>query len=478
MAAGCVHPPQYDLPKLPVPAAYKEAGADMLQPAQPADHAPRAAWWEVFSDPQLNELEAKLMAGNPTLAQAFARYAQARAVIRQNRAQYYPQIGVSGAIEVGRPSTRQGGTTDVPNVATDYTLAGNASWEIDFWGRIRQTVSVATANAQAAAGDREAIRLSLAAELATAYFQLRVLDAEIVLLNETTEAYEKSFQLTQNQYSAGLVAHADVAQAQTLLESARAQTIDVRLERAQTEHAIATLMGEMPAAVTIAPLPVTGEPPKVPAELTTRLLERRPDIAAAERRVAAANAQIGVATAAFFPTLGIAASGGFQTTSLQKLLSWPSGFWSVGPALAYTLFDGGTRRAVKAQAQAAYDVTVGSYRETVLAAFQDVEDNLAAQRLLADEFDHQQLAVVAAQQALTISLNQYKAGLISYLQVAVEQAQLLNNQRSALSITGRRFGAAVGLVRALGGGWDGKLGDVPPQGTSATPGAPAPVAAP
>ncbi len=237
-------------------------------------------------------------------------------------------------------------------------------------------------------------------------------------------------------------------------------------------------MGEMPAAVTIAPLPVAGEPPKVPAELTTRLLERRPDIAAAERRVAAANAQIGVATAAFFPTLGIAASGGFQTTSLQKLLSWPSGFWSVGPALAYTIFDGGARRAVKAQAQAAYDVTVGSYRETVLAAFQDVEDNLAAQRLLADEFDHQQLAVAAAQQALTISLNQYKAGLISYLQVAVEQAQLLNNQRTALSITGRRFGAAVGLVRALGGGWDGQLGDVPPQGTSATPGAPAPVAAP
>ncbi len=203
LAAGCVHPPQYDLPKLPVPAAYKEAGADMLQPAQPADHTPRAAWWEVFNDPQLNELEAKLMAGNPTLAQAFARYAQARAVIRQNRAQSYPQIGASGAIEVGRPSTRQGGTTNLPSVATDYTLTGNASWEIDFWGRIRQTVSVATANAQAAAGDREAIRLSLAAELATAYFQLRVLDTEIVLLNETTEAYEKSFQLTQNQYLRG-----------------------------------------------------------------------------------------------------------------------------------------------------------------------------------------------------------------------------------------------------------------------------------
>jgi NodT family efflux transporter outer membrane factor (OMF) lipoprotein len=461
-AAGCAHPPKYEPPKTVTPPAYKEQDAGLLQPAQPSDHAPRAAWWEVFNDPKLNELETQLSAGNPTLAQAIARYVQARALVRQNRAQFYPQVNVSAGVQAGRPSSRQGGTTNLPNVATDYTLSADASWEADLWGRIRHTVSAAVANAQAAAGDREALRLSLAAELAVDYFQLRTFDAEIELLNETIQAYEKSFQLTQNQYSAGLVARSDVAQAQTLLESARAQTIDSRLQRAQTEHAIAALLGVLPSAVSIESIPIAGEPPRLPAEMPSRLLERRPDIAAAERRVAAANAQIGVATAAFFPTLGISAAGGFETTSLQKLLSWPAGFWSVGPTLAYTLFDGGARRAVKAGAVAGYDVTVGAYRETVLAAFQDVEDNLAAQRLLAEEFDHQQLAVTAAQQALDISLNQYRAGLISFLQVAVEQAQLLNNQRSALSITGRRFGTAVGLIRALGGGWNGQLDDGPP----------------
>jgi NodT family efflux transporter outer membrane factor (OMF) lipoprotein len=471
-AAGCVHPPKYEPPKMATPAAYKEQGADLLQPAQPSDHAPRPAWWETFNDPKLNELETRLMASNPTLAQAVARYAQAAALIRENRSQFYPQVGVSGGVLAGRPSSAQGGTTSV-KIATDYTLRGDFAWEADLWGRIRQTVSVAVANAQATAGDREALKLSLAAQLATTYFALRTFDAEIVLLNETTQAYEKSYQLTQNQYNAGLVARADVAQAQTLLEGARAQSIDVSLQRAQAEHAIAVLIGEMPAALAIDTMPINGEPPRLPPEMPSRLLERRPDIAAAERRVAAANSQIGVATSAFFPTLGISASVGLQTTTLQKLLSWPAGFWSVGPTLAYQLFDGGARRAVKAGAVAAYDVTIGAYRETVLTAFQDVEDNLAAQRLLAEEFDHQQLAVTAAQQALDISLNQYRAGLISYLQVAIEQAQLLNNQRSALSITGRRYGAAVGLIRALGGGWDGRLDD----GT-APPAAPAPGATP
>jgi len=477
-AAGCVHPPKYEPPKTITPAAYKEQGADLLQPAQPSDHAARPAWWETFNDPKLNELETRLMASNPTLAQAVARYAQAAALIRENRSQFYPQVGVSGGVLAGRPSSAQGGTTDV-KIATDYTLRGDLAWEADLWGRIRQTVSVAVANAQATAGDREALKLSLAAQLATTYFALRTFDAEIVLLNETTQAYEKSYQLTQNQYNAGLVARADVAQAQTLLEGARAQSIDVSLLRAQAEHAIAVLIGEMPAALAIDTMPINGEPPRLPPEMPSRLLERRPDIAAAERRVAAANSQIGVATSAFFPTLGISASVGLQTTTLQKLLSWPAGFWSVGPTLAYQLFDGGARRAVKAGAVAAYDVTIGAYRETVLTAFQDVEDNLAAQRLLAEEFDHQQLAVTAAQQALDISLNQYRAGLISYLQVAIEQAQLLNNQRSALSITGRRYGAAVGLIRALGGGWDGRLDDGsarPPA--PAAPTAPAPAAPP
>jgi NodT family efflux transporter outer membrane factor (OMF) lipoprotein len=473
LAAGCVHPPKYEPPKTVTPAAYKEQDADLLQPAQPSDHTPRAAWWETFNDPKLNELETKLIVSNPTLAQAVARYAQAVALIRQNKSQFYPQVGVSAGVLAGRPSSAQGGTTDV-KIATDYTLRGDVSWEADFWGRIRQTVSVAVANAQASAGDREALKLSLAAQLAVTYYQMRTFDAEIELLNETAQAYEKSYQLTQNQYNAGLVARSDVAQAQTLLEGVRAQSIDSSLQRAQAEHAIAVLIGELPASLALESMPINGEPPRLPAEMPSRLLERRPDIAAAERRVAAANAQVGVATAAFFPTLGISASVGLQTTTLQKLLSWPAGFWSVGPTLAYTLFDGGARRAVKAGAVAAYDVTVGGYRETVLTAFQDVEDNLAAQRLLADEFNHQQLAVTAAQQALDISLNQYRAGLISYLQVAVEQAQLLNNQRSALSITGRRYGAAVGLVRALGGGWDGRLDD----GTAPAPAAPAPTAPP
>ncbi len=364
-AAGCVHPPKYEPPKTVTQAAYKEQGADLLQPAQPTDHAPRPAWWETFNDPKLNELETRLMTSNPTLAQAVARYAQAAALIRENRSQFYPQVGVSGGVLAGRPSSAQGGTTDV-KIATDYTLRGDFAWEADLWGRIRQTVSVAVANAQATAGDREALKLSLAAQLATTYFALRTFDAEIVLLNETTQAYEKSYQLTQNQYNAGLVARADVAQAQTLLEGARAQSIDVSLQRAQAEHAIAVLMGEMPAALAIDTMPISGEPPRLPPEMPSRLLERRPDIAAAERRVAAANSQIGVATSAFFPTLGISASVGLQTTTLQKLLSWPAGFWSVGPTLAYQLFDGGARRAVKAGAVAAYDVTIGSYRETVL----------------------------------------------------------------------------------------------------------------
>jgi NodT family efflux transporter outer membrane factor (OMF) lipoprotein len=287
-------------------------------------------------------------------------------------------------------------------------------------------------------------------------------------------------QITTNRYNAGIVARTDVLQAQTALANAQADALGVERNRAQLEHAIAVLVGVAPASFSLPAEPTWSfKLASVPASVPSTLLQRRPDIAAAERRVAAANSQIGVATSAFFPTLGISASVGLQTTTLQKLLSWPAGFWSVGPTLAYQLLDGGARRAVKAGAVAAYDVTIGSYRETVLTAFQDVEDNLAAQRLLAEEFDHQQLAVTAAQQALDISLNQYRAGLISYLQVAIEQAQLLNNQRSALSITGRRYGAAVGLIRALGGGWDGRLDDgTAPAPAPATAPAPAPATPP
>jgi NodT family efflux transporter outer membrane factor (OMF) lipoprotein len=478
LATGCAPVgPKYVPPTVVAPPAYKEQppGAEILQPAQPKDAIQRGAWWEVFGDPQLNALEAQLNASNPTLAQAVARYFQARAIARQDRAQFYPNAGVSAAIERGRASQRQGGSvaTDT-SASTQYSLTGDVAWEPDFWGRIRQTVNSRVATAQATAGDRENIRVSLATQLAVNYFQLRAFDAEIVLFNETTDAYERSYALTQNQYNAGIVARSDVAQAETLLEAARAQTIDVRLQRAQLEHAIAILVGQPPAALGLDSMPLAGEPPQVPGELPSRLLERRPDIAAAERRVAAANAQIGVAASAFFPTIMLGATGGFQTTRLQQFLSLPSGFWSLGPTLAMTIFDGGARRAAKVRAVAAYDETVGAYRETVLAAFADVEDNLVAQRLLAEEEAHQRAAVAAAQRALEISLNQYRAGLINYLQVAIEQASLLNNQRAALSVSARRFAAAVQLVRALGGGWDGRLDDglTPPPAVAPKPGSP------
>jgi len=430
----------------------------------------RGKWWEIFQDPQLNALEEQINVSNEHLKAAEAQFRQARALVRFNRAAYYPTVtaGASAAREHLSEHRPLVSTTAQTNV-TDFVIPVDVSYEADVFGRVRRTVEAARSNAQASAGDLESVRLSMHAELALDYFQMRTLDAEEQLLRSNVTSFERALELTKSRYTGGVASAVDVAQAQTLLEGARAQSIDVSLQRAQAEHAIAVLIGEMPAALAIDTTPINGEPPRLPPEMPSRLLERRPDIAAAERRVAAANSQIGVATSAFFPTLGISASVGLQTTTLQKLLSWPAGFWSVGPTLAYQLFDGGARRAVKAGAVAAYDVTIGAYRETVLGAFQDVEDNLAAQRLLAEEFDHQQLAVTAAQQALDISLNQYRAGLISYLQVAIEQAQLLNNQRSALSITGRRYGAAVGLIRALGGGWDGRLDDGAAPAPGATP---------
>ncbi len=314
--------------------------------------------------------------------------------------------------------------------------------------------SLRSASAQAATGDLESARLSVSADLAADYYQLRSLDAELALFDDTIAAYERAATLTTNQYNAGIVSRADVEQANTQLASAQAQAVDVRLQRAQLEHAIAVLIGEPPAMLTLPPMPLNGDPPSVPVDVPSQILERRPDIAAAERRVAAANAQIGVASSAFFPSVTLGGSAGLEATRLADWLSWPARFWSVGPALALTLFDAGARRAAKAQAVASYDETAGTYRQTVLTAFQDVEDNLAAEHLLADEAGKAQAAVTAAQRSLDISLNQYRAGIVSYLQVATQQTALLTNQRTAVSLTGRRFVAAVQLVRALGGGWD------------------------
>jgi NodT family efflux transporter outer membrane factor (OMF) lipoprotein len=458
LTTGCAVGPRYVPPQMPVPPAYKEqtpSHGDPLQAARPQDRISRQGWWEVFHDTRLDDLEAQLLQANPTLAQAEASFEQARALVREKRAAYFPSVTGAASVTHTRVPTNSSRTVTQGGSLTEYSIDAAASWEPDLWGRIRQTVVSGHASAQAAAADLENARLSLAAELAADYFQLRSFDAELALFDQTIDAYQRAATLTRNQYDAGIVSRADVEQADTQLASAQALAVDVRLEREQLEHAIAVLIGEPPARLSLAPMPLGGDPPAIPADVPSRMLERRPDVAAAERRVAAANAQIGVASAAFFPSVTLGGDAGFQTTRLQQWLSWPMRFWSVGPALALTLFDAGARRAVKAQAVAGYDQTVAEYRQTVLTAFQDVEDNLAAERELKEEGDRQQAATAAAQRSMDISMNQYRAGTVSYLQVATQQTALLTSQRTALNVASRRFSAAVQLVRALGGGWQG-----------------------
>jgi NodT family efflux transporter outer membrane factor (OMF) lipoprotein len=328
------------------------------------------------------------------------------------------------------------------------------SWEIDLWGKIRRGIEASDASAQASAGDLAAATLSLQALLAQDYLLLRVQDAEIDLLRETVAAYTRSLQLTQNQYQAGVVARGDVAQAEAQLESTRAQLLDATVQRAQLEHAVAVLVGKPPSELSIGPQPLATVFPQIPVTMPSELLERRPDIAVAERRTASANAQIGVAQAAFFPSLTLGATGGVQSSVIGNLLSLPARYWSIGPAIAQAIFDAGLRQAQKTQAIAVWDETVATYRATVLTAFQEVEDNLAALSILEREAAVQDLAVKAARESAAIALNQYKAGTANYLAVVVLQTAALNSERTALAIQGRRLTASVGLIKALGGGWD------------------------
>lgn len=335
----------------------------------------------------------------------------------------------------------------------NYNLALDVGWEADVWGRVRQTVESNVAGAQASAADLEAVRLSAQAELASDYFQLRALDAQRQLLDDSVAAFQKSLDLTRNRYVVGVAGKVDVVQAETQLKSTQAQAIDIGVQRAQLEHAIAVLIGKPPAEFALAPIPLSVAMPAVPMGLPSELLERRPDIAAAERRVAAANAQIGVAKAAFFPALTLSAAGGFQNSSFPQWLTAPSRFWSIGPAIAQSVFDAGLRRALTDQAIAVYDASVASYRQTVLSGFQEVEDNLAALNVLKQEAEVQQDAVRAARLSLDLTINQYKAGTVSYLNVVTVQTAWLSNERTAVGIRGRQLTAAVTLVKALGGGW-------------------------
>jgi len=452
---ACMVGPDYVRPKTEAPAAYKEIGD--WKTAQPQDHLPRGTWWELFNDAQLSALEDQIELSNQNVALAVSEYQQARSLVQQARSAYFPTLTTSPSVTRSKSSGTLGAVPVAHAPLTRYTLPVDVSWEVDLWGRYRRAYESTEASAQASEGDLESIRLTAQAELAQDYFQLRMLDAQKQLLEDTVVAYRKSLQLTRNRYASGVASKADVAAAETQLRTTEAQAIDVGVQRAQMEHAIAILIGKPPSIFSLPPVPLTDLPPQLPIGVPSALLERRPDIAAAERRVQAANAQIGVAIAAYYPSLTLGAVVGFDTTDLSKWLTFPSRFWSVGPQFAQTLFDAGLRRAQTDQARAAYDGTVASYRQTVLTGFQEVEDNLAALRILEQEAQVQQDAVASADQSVQLFTNQYKAGIVSYLDVVTAQTTLLTNKRTAVSILGQRMNASVLLVKAMGGGWDESL---------------------
>ena len=450
---ACTVGPDYVKPSALVPESYKEL--EGWKVAQPRDHLIREAWWKIFNDPRLNDLEEQVDISNQNVAVAEAQFRQARALVWAARAAYFPTATIGLAYtRSSKSTTLNPSATTRRTTLNDFMLLGDVSWEPDLWGRVRRSVEASKASAQASAADLESTRLLIQAELAQNYLQLRTLDAQKQLLDETVIAFQKNLELTKNRYAAGVASKADVLLADTQLKVTQAQAIDVGVQRAQFEHAIALLVGKPASVFSIPFAPLTLAPPSIPVGIPSELLERRPDIAAAERRVAAANAQIGVAVAAYYPTVTLSASGGFESADLSKWLKWPSRFWSVGPGISETVFDGGLRQAQTAAARAAYDGTVASYRQTVLAGFQEVEDNLAALRILEEVSKAQDEAVKAARQSLAVILNQYKAGTVNYLAVIVVQAALLNNERTAVDILGRRVTAATLLIKALGGGWD------------------------
>jgi NodT family efflux transporter outer membrane factor (OMF) lipoprotein len=452
LLSGCAVGPHYSKASVPVPPEYKEVPPDW-KTAQPNDQALRGNWWEIFHDQQLNALEEQIKVSNQDLKAVQAQFLQARALVRLSRADYFPTV--TGGISADR--VRLSENRPLSSATTDYTdlvVPIDVSYEPDVWGRVRRTVEAARADLQASAADVQSVSLSLHAELAVDYFELRSLDSEADLLNSTVTAYEQALKLTEDRYHGGIASGVDVAQAQTQLETTRSQATDIQVQRAQFEHAIATLIGQPASTFSLTISAHLEPPPVIPPGLPSQLLERRPDIAAAERNMAAANARVGVATAAYYPLLNLTGSGGFEGTTPANWFLGPSLFASAGASAVVTVFDVGRRRAVSQEAQAAYDQTVANYRQTVLTAFQEVEDNLAALRILQDEAKTQDAAVAAAERSLQLSTNRYKGGVVNYLEVINAQSIALADQRAAVDILRRRTTAAVLLIKALGGGWD------------------------
>jgi NodT family efflux transporter outer membrane factor (OMF) lipoprotein len=484
LASGCNVGPTYHKPSTDAPPAYKEltpqdsAVAGIWKEAQPSDAAIRGKWWELYNDPELDALEEKVDISNQNLASEYAAFLAARAIVREARSQYFPTVSVNPGLTAGRPSENAGASTSSAFVSSksstgtqmEYSLPFEATWTPDLFGRIRNTVRAAQYNAQADAGDLENLRLTAHAELAVDYFELRGQDSLIQLFNDTVAAYTESLRLNKVLYNTGIQNEEAVAQAETQLDTAQAQATNLGILRAQYEHAIATLTGQPASTFSIPSGPLKQAPPAIPVGVPSQLLERRPDIAQDERLVAAANAEIGVGRAAYFPTLTITASVGFQSSSISNLLAWPSRFWSVGPTLSQSIFDGGLRKATVQQYVAQYQESVANYRQTVLTAFQQVEDNLSSLRILSQEVVQQDDAVKASQNYLQVATNRYKLGLDPYLDVITAQTTLFTNQQTAVNLREQAMNANVQLIEALGGGWDSS--QLPSPISSTVPNAP------
>lgn len=484
--SACNPAPKYVRPPAPTPLAYKETapvefkeGAGWKM-AQPLDEHLRAKWWEMYGDNELSALEEQVRISNQTIAQAEANYRSAQALVSQARASLFPRLTTSPTYARSHPSqtsrgvtilggsggTGAGGTgagggggggvggTAGSGVFNNFSFPGNLSYEVDLWHRIRNTIAANAFAAQASAADVATAILSTQTQLASSYFQIRALDAQREILDDTVRNFRATLNLTMSRFRGGIASEEDVSQAQTQLDTAIAQLTDLGVARATFEHAIATLVGRPPASLSIAVQPFRPQPPSIPVTVPSELLERRPDIASAERQVASANAIIGVQRAAYYPSLFLSASSGLQTSQFNRWFTWPSNFWSLGPTFAQTIFDGGARRALTAQAQAQYDGTVAAYRQTVLSAFQGIEDYLATLRILSQEVVEQQTAVTSASHFLDLSLARYRGGVDSYLNVITAQNAVLTNRQAVVQVQLRQMTASVSLIMELGGGWD------------------------
>ena len=462
LLTACAVGPDYVKPKTETPESFKETQGWKV--AQPADTKLPSKWWGIYNDPLLNDLEEQVNVSNQTIAQAEAQYREARALVRGAQASYFPTVTANAshtrsggaARSTGTAGTGTGTATGASaSPATNNLLSVDASWEPDLWGRVRRNVEANKTSAQASAADLQAARLLAQAQLAQDYFQLRVLDADRQLYDKTLEDYKKSLELTRNQYQAGTVPKENVVLAETQLRTTEAQAIDFDAQRAQMEHAVALLVGKPASVFSIKPNPnFDTAVPAIPVGVPSALLERRPDIANAERLAASANAKVGLAESAYFPDLTLSGQGGYQSSSFSHWITAPNRFWSIGPSIAQTLFDGGALRAATDQARASYDAAVANYRQTVLTGFQEVEDNISSLRIYGQEMDKQREAVELSRRSVELTRNQYKAGVVAYLDVITVETTALSNERALVDLLNKQLSASVLLIKALGGGWD------------------------